>query len=157
MCPSTLFYLLRAGSLRVWFLTRSAAHFSSPTPPPHPTPQPHGPFGPTPGRALRARPCLEALALMANVAFEVRPPWIWCRRCSGQISRRKSSASQIQAKGYKKNVVWAKGYVHFAKSHVPFGPNCHNDVCQIQAKGYGENIVRAKGHEENAVSGQSSR
>ena len=33
---------------------------------------------------------------------------------------------QIQAKGYEENVVRAKGYVHFAKSHVPFGPSCHN-------------------------------
>ena len=30
---------------------------------------------------------------------------------------------QIQAKGYEENVVQAKGYVQFAKSHVPFGPN----------------------------------
>ena len=33
---------------------------------------------------------------------------------------------QIQAKGYEEKVVRAIGYVHCAKSHVPFGPNCHN-------------------------------
>ena len=33
---------------------------------------------------------------------------------------------QIQAKGYEENVVRAKGYAHYAKSHVPFGPNCRD-------------------------------
>ena len=46
--------------------------------------------------------------------------------CSGQSSRRKSRARQMQAKGYEENVVRPKGYGHFAKTHVPFGPNCHN-------------------------------
>ena len=31
--------------------------------------------------------------------------------------------SQIQAKEYEKNVVRAKGYVHFAKSHIPLTRN----------------------------------
>ena len=58
---------------------------------------------------------------------------MWCRCCSGQSSRRKSRASQMQAKGYEENVVWAKGYVHLAKSHVPFGSNCHTGgVCTRQ-------------------------
>ena len=52
---------------------------------------------------------------------------------------------QTRAKGYEENVVRAKGYVHFAKSHIPFGPNCHNGLWQIQAKGHEETVVWAKG------------
>ena len=34
-------------------------------------------------------------------------------------------ACQTQAKGYEENVVRAKGYVHFAESHVLFAQSCH--------------------------------
>ena len=51
---------------------------------------------------------------------------------------------QIQAKGYEENVVRAKGFVHFAKGLVPFGPTATMDACQIQAKAHGAFSAQAK-------------
>ena len=51
---------------------------------------------------------------------------------------------QIQAKGYEENVVRAKGYVYFAKSHVPFGPNCHKLFAKFTPKGTRETMFGPK-------------
>ena len=50
---------------------------------------------------------------------------------------------QIQARWYEKNVVWAKGFVHFAKSHVLCGPNWTFD--KVKTKGTRKMLLRPKG------------
>jgi len=49
----------------------------------------------------------------------------------------------IQAKGYEDNVVQAKGYVQFAKSHVPFGPNW--TFAKLKPKGTRKMLFGPKG------------